>query len=87
MPPVIIRGRRKWDVDVNGVATHTVPGLEGPVVSQVNSKAMDSQINKLTNEVARLTAERDATQAEIDELSTNLTDLTALRATVTGEPA
>jgi hypothetical protein len=87
MPPVTIRGRRKWDVDNNGVATHSVPGLDGLVVTPVNSRVMDKMIVRLTDEIAELTTRRDETQAEIDELSTALTGMISLRAQVTAEPA
>jgi hypothetical protein len=87
MPPVTIKGRRRWDVDGGGVACHIVPGLDGNIVTQMPSAAVDGEILKQTRELDRLTAERDEIQVKIDEAQGYVTDMTAFRATVTAEPA
>lgn len=78
---------RKWDVDGGGVACIITPGMPAQVETQVPSIQMDKEISRQTERKDRLTARRDAVQAELDTVTTIVTDLTALRATVTAEPA
>ena len=73
-------------MDGGGVACLIVPGMPAEVVEQVPSARMDKEITRQTDRKDRLTEQRDAVQAELDESTTIVADLTALRATVTAEP-
>jgi hypothetical protein len=85
MPAVTIKNR-KWDVDGDGIACITVPGMPSEVTTLVNSKRLDGEISNQTKTKDRLTARIAGLQAELDTVTTVVTGLTTLRATVTAEP-
>jgi hypothetical protein len=83
--PVTIK-RRVWDVDENGVACIIVPGIPAQVVTLVPSTQMDREITRQTERKDRLATQLISAQADFDTCEAIVTDLTALRATVTAEP-
>lgn len=78
---------RQWDVDGGGVACIITPGIPVAITTQVPSGQMDRAIARQTDIKARITAQRDEIQAELDTVTAIVDDLTTLRATVTAEPA
>jgi len=83
--PVTIKNRQ-WDVDGGGVACLITPGIPSQTVEQCTSERMDKEIARQTARKDQISIRLAAVQAEFDELSTIVTDLIALRATVTAEP-
>lgn len=80
------RGTR-FDVDGGGVPVTISATLDGNVTTQITRDAMDRRITKVTQAKTRLTTQRDECQAELDAITTTETDLIALRATATADPA
>jgi hypothetical protein len=82
---VTINNNRAWDV-AGGVARIITPGMPAQVVTPVSSVQLDKDIERHTRRRDQMTAELAAKQAELDAVAAIVTDLTALRVTVTAEP-
>lgn len=84
--PVEHKGKQ-WDVDKDGVAILVIPGIPTATTKQIRSKRLDKELARIGKHKERMEANRDAIQVRVDEITQLEIDLTALRATVTAEPA
>ena len=77
---------RQWDVDPQGRARLTVPGIPTATTELVSSATMDRSIEQIQRQKARWQSRLDQAQERVDELAEQEADLLALRASVTAEP-
>lgn len=83
--PVTIR-QKQWDVDGDGIACLIAPGIPAQTVELVPSARMDSEIARQVAYRDQIAAHLAVVQAELDTANVIVTNMTALRATVTAEP-